>query len=261
MPTTYFTVTLPDGRIESRSSLTRPYTHAVVVVVTAEYRQAKIDKAKADIAAQADIAKNQPLTADPQAQAAYEAAKARVAFLNEEIDEVVTRDICDKPLDKPYNRKGARWLSDSWKEQYRIVPGTVPGVPRWKTFRREGLQDIQEAQATLRATPQGAIGEAQTLLVRLHESLLAQESIVVGAASVYRWSQSAPNAEKGAAEACKDWPLCRVYVTSEVTVSTKKPKAAVASHGGDNGLANPYWKEKQKDAPKRVRVSRKFPAK
>ena len=89
------TVKLPDGTTDSRKT-DRPYTHAIIIVITEARRTLVLGTIEKTIAEyEATIAANATLVDLPEQIKSYERAKARLAFLDEEVTEESARH--DKP--------------------------------------------------------------------------------------------------------------------------------------------------------------------
>ncbi len=221
------TVRLPDGTTASRQS-DRPYTHAIIVVVTPAQRALVLGKIERTIAEhEAVIEKNAPLMTLPAQAAAYEAAKDRLAFLDEEGTEVR-----DAGAGKTFTFTCARWLSNS----YRNEVGT-------EDERRRGRVDThgnfygdtaglhkRDADKALLDTARGAV-EAATASLETARRWLARESerMTVGRATVYGWSQSAKNALKAEQEARDVNPGAQVHSSTDITVHVPKARGAKAA--------------------------------
>lgn len=218
------TVKLPDGTSESRKS-DRPYTHAIVVVVT-EARRARVLGAieKTIVEYEAVIAANAPLVDLPAEIEAYAAAKERLAFLEEE----VTEDL-DVGTGKIVPFRCARWLGRS----YRNEVGTKddPIINSKGDYRGDiaGLHK-RNADAALMATARGKVDAATESLVHARATHATQsQRTAIGKAWVHGWSQSAKNAAK-AEQAARDMhPDARVYVTTDIAVHVPKAR------GGQQG--------------------------
>lgn len=224
------TVKLPDGTTESRKS-DRPYTHAIIVVVTEERRRLVLDKIEKTIAEhEATISANAPLVELPEQIAAYAAAKARLAFLDEEVTETyLAHRLNEDGSQATYQHTCARWLARSYRNQV----GT-------EDERRRGRVDMhgdfygdtaglhkRDADAALLATARGKVEKATAELARAREFYDRRSGqLTVGRASVHGWSQSAKNAAKAEQAAREENPGAHVYTTTEVSVHVPKARAA-----------------------------------
>lgn len=223
------TVKLPDGTTESRKS-DRPYTHAIVVVVTEDRRKIVLGKIEATIAEnEAIIAANAGLVGLPEQAVAYEAARARLAFLDEEVTETYVGS-GQNPDGSPrtYEHSCSRYLSRSYRNQV----GT-------EDERRRGRIDMdgnfygdtaslhkREAGAALLATARGKVEAATAVLENARQRLATEsERVTVGRAHVHGWSQSAKNAIKAEQAARDAYPGARVYTTTEIEVHVPKARS------------------------------------
>lgn len=218
------TVTLPDGTTDSRKS-DRPYTHAIVVVITEDRRALVLGAIEKTIAEhEATLAENTSIIDLPEQIKAYAAAKARLAFLDEEVTEEYPRHD-----GTTYSFTCARWLSRSYRNQV----GT-------EDERRRGRIDSQgnfygdtaglhkrEADAALIATARGKIEAATATLAHARQShARASEQMTIGRASVHGWSQSAKNALKAEQAAREANPGARIYTTTDIDVHVPMARAS-----------------------------------
>jgi len=221
------TVKLPDGTTDSRKS-DRPYTHAIIVVVTEARRKLVLGAIEKTIAEnEAVIAASGPLADLPDQIKAYAAAKERLAFLDEQITEE-----CPRHDGTTYAFTCARWLSRSYRNQV----GT-------EDERRRGRIDAQgnfygdtaglhkrEADAALLATARGKVEAATAALAHARKShAWAGERTTIGRASVYGWSQSAKNALKAEQAARDANPGAEIYTTTDIEVHVPKTRASKTS--------------------------------
>jgi hypothetical protein len=223
------TVKLPDGTTESRKS-DRPYTHAIIVVVTEERRRLVLDKIEKTIAEhEAVLAANAPLVDLPEQVAAYAAAKARLDFLDEEVTETyLAHRTNEDGSQATYQHTCARWLARSYRNQV----GT-------EDERRRGRVDMhgdfygdtaglhkRDADAALLATARGKVEKATAELARAREFYDRRSGqLTVGRASVHGWSQSAKNAAKAEQTAREENPGAHVFTTTAVSVHVPKARA------------------------------------
>jgi len=216
------TVTLPDGSTDSRKS-DRPYTHAVIVVITEARRKLVLDAVQKTIdEAKAVIAVNEPLMNLPEQITAYDAAKAQLAYLDENVTET-----CVNRNGGTYEFTSARWLSRS----YRNSVGT-------EDERRRGRIDSEgnfygdtagahkrAADAALLATARGKVEDARAKLECAVKNYEAQDqAATVGRAFVLGWSQSVENARKAERDARECFPGTEVYTTTEIQVHVPKAR-------------------------------------
>lgn len=223
------TVKLPDGTTESRKS-DRPYTHAIVVVITEDRRKIVLGAIEKTIAEnEAIIAACAGLVDLPAQVTAYEAATARLAFLDEEVTETyVGRGQNPDGSPQTYQHSCARWLCRSYRNQV----GT-------EDERRRGRIDMdgnfygdtaslhkREADAALLATARGKLEAATAALENARKRHAAESArVTVGKAFVHGWSQSAKNAVKAEQAARDSYPGARVYTTTEVEVHVPKARS------------------------------------
>lgn len=221
------TVKLPDGTTESRKS-DRPYTHAIIVVTTEARRTRVLGAIEAKIAEHEKIlAANVPLVDLPEQVQAYEVAKARLAFLEEEVDEGIVRH--DGSV-APFTCK--RWLSRSYRNEVGTEDERRRGrIDREGNFYGDtaGLHKRQADEALL-ATARGKVEAATSALVH-EQNRHSRESarLTVGSAHVYGWSQSAKNASKAEQAARDAHPDAHVYTTTDVDVHVPKARPSKAS--------------------------------
>lgn len=226
------TVKLPDGTTESRKS-DRPYSHAIIVVVTEARRKLVLDKLEAQIAEfEAVLAANAPLVDLPEQIRAYEAATARLAFLEEKVTEIlVAHGQNPDGSQRTVEHTCERWLSRSYRNQV----GT-------EDERRRGRVDSQgnfygdtaglhkrQADEALRATARGVCEVATKALAEARAWHDKQSTrLTVGRASVHGWSQSAKNAQKAEQVARDNNPCAHVYSTTEIEVHVPKARTPKA---------------------------------
>jgi len=226
------TVTLPDGTTEARKS-DRPYTHAIIVTITEERRATALAKIQKRIDEyEAIVAKNAPLVDLPEQVAAYEAAKARLAYLDEEVESTYQYTNQARHDKKSYTTKTARWLSRA----YRNEVGTEDERKRGRIdsngdfYGDTAFLHRNQADDALVATARGAIESAQLTLSSERGSYERQsERLRVGRVFVHGWSQSAKNAEKAAAAAREENPGATVSITTNITVHVPKSRAKAAA--------------------------------
>ena len=224
------TVKLPDGTTESRKS-DRPYTHAIIVVVTEERRRLVLDKIEETIAnCKETIAANAPLVELPEQIAAYAAAKARLAFLDEEVTEAYPAHRTNEDgSEATYQHTCARWLARSYRNQVGTEDERRRGrIKSNGDFYGDtaGLHK-RDADAALLATARGKVEKATAELAHAREFYDRRSGqLTVGRALVHGWSQSAKNAAKAEQVAREENPGARVYTTDEVSVHVPKARAA-----------------------------------
>jgi hypothetical protein len=217
------TVKLPDGTSDSRKS-DRPYTHAIVVVITEDRRTLVLGAIEKTIAEhEAILAANAPLVDLPDQLKAYETAKACLAFLDEEVTEKgVNRD------GAPYAFTCARWLSRSYRNQVGTEDERRRGrIDSQGNFYGDtaGLHKRQADEALL-ATARGKAEAATAALAHARQAHVgASARMTVGRAFVHGWSQSAKNALKAEQEAREANPGAQIYSTTEIDVHVPKARA------------------------------------
>jgi len=225
------TVKLPDGTTESRQS-DRPYTHAIVVVVTEDRRNlvlGKIEKTFADH--EAIIVANAPLVDLPEQIEAYAAAKARLAFLDEPVTEtyVVHGKTNPDGSQASYEHTSARWLCRSYRNQVGTEDERRRGrVDMYGNFYGDtaGLHK-RDADAALLATAHGKVEAATSALTHVRKWHTEEsERMTIGRARVHGWSQSAKNALKAEQTARDENPGTRIYTTTEIAVHVPKARTS-----------------------------------
>jgi hypothetical protein len=219
------TVKLPDGTTESRKS-DRPYTHAIIVVVTEERRRLVLDKIEKTIAEhEATIAANAPLVELPEQASAYAAAQALLAFLDEEVTEERNSWGNDG---KTYQHTCMRWLSQGYRNQVASEDERRIALLHKTEVRGDTAMSHRRAAGdALLATARGKVEKATAELVHQREFYDRRSGqLTVGRASVHGWSQSAKNAAKAEQAAREENPGAHVYTTTEVSVHVPKARAA-----------------------------------
>ena len=219
------TVKLPDGTIASRKS-DRPYTHAIVVVVTEERRRLVLDKIEKTIADhEATIAANAPLVELPEQIAAYAAAKDRLAFLDEEVTEEKRSWGNDGGT---YKHTCARWLSQGYRDQVASEEERRIALLHKAEVRGDTAMSLRRAAGdALLATARGKVEKATADLAHQREFYDRRSGqLTVGRASVHGWSQSAKNAVKAEQAAREENSGAHVYTTTEVSVHVPNPRTA-----------------------------------
>jgi hypothetical protein len=219
------TVKLPDGTTESRKS-DRPYTHAIIVVVTEERRRFVLDKIEKTIAEhEATISANAPLVELPEQVAAYAAANERLAFLDEEVTEERSSWGNDG---KTHKHTCARWLSHGYRDQVASEDERRIALLHKTAVRGDtAMSHRRAAGEALLATARGAVEKATADLAHQREFYNRRSGqLTVGRASVHGWSQSAKNAAKAEQVAREENPGAHVYTTTEVAVHVPKARAA-----------------------------------
>lgn len=206
MPDTIYSVTLPDGSTATRKS-PRPYTHAIVGVITEVERSIALERLEAERQAlEAKIPALRAAAAEPAALEAYAAARAKVDLLEEPVTE-----ICQRHDGTSYEGTHPRWLSD--------VAFPNGG----------GRTAVDAAHRALRATPGYLLEEAEHALraipVRVTD---AENRLTVGEAQVFGWSMSAGNAAKAAGTWQKHYPHRRIFVTDEIAARVPAPRVRKA---------------------------------
>jgi hypothetical protein len=217
------TVKLPDGTTESRKS-DRPYTHAIVVVVTEERRRLVLDNIEKTIADhEATIAANAPLVDLPEQVAAYAAAKDRLAFLDEEVTEERNGWGNDG---KTYKHTCARWLSQGYRNQVASDEEKRIALLHKTEVRGDTAMSHRRAAGdALLATARGKVEQATADLAHQREFYDRRSGqLTVGRASVHGWSQSAKNAAKAEQTAREENPGAHVFTTTEVAVHVPKSR-------------------------------------
>lgn len=216
------TVKLPDGTTESRKT-DRAYTHAIVVVVTEERRKLVLGKIEKTIAEhEAIIAENTPLVDLPAQIAAYDAAKARLAFLDAEVTEEHPRND-----GTTYSFTCARWLSRSYRNEVGTEDERRRGrIDMYGNFYGDtaGLHKT-EANTALLATARGKVEASTATIAHTRKWHASQdEAMTVGRAHIHGWSQSAKNALKAEQAARESNPGALVYTTTEIAVHVPKAR-------------------------------------
>jgi hypothetical protein len=217
------TVKLPDGTTESRKS-DRPYTHAIVVVITEDRRKLVLGEIEKTIAEhEATIAANAPLVDLPEQIKAYEAAKVHLAFLDEEVTEESSWLRNDGTT---YQHTCARWLSHGYRNQVASEDERRIALIHKTDCRGDtAMLHKREAGAALLATARGKV-EASTAALDHARKWHAAKSVemTVGRAFVHGWSQSAKNAIKAEQAAREAHPAAQIYTTTAVDVHVPKPR-------------------------------------
>lgn len=222
------TVKLPDGTTESRKS-DRPYTHAIVVVITEDRRKlvlGEIEKTIADH--EATIAANAPLVDLPEQIAAYAAAKERLAFLDEEVTEESSWLRNDGTT---YKHTCARWLSHGYRNQVASEDERRIARLHNTEYCRGDVAGLHKRQAddALLATARGKVEAATKALAHARPWYAKRsEAMTVGRAFVHGWSQSAKNALKAEQVAREEHPAAQIYTTTDVEVHVPKARAKKA---------------------------------
>ena len=214
-----YSVTLRDGSTESRKSA-RPYTHAISVEYTQVYLDSVVGRYEREIAADtALIASLVDQAATEADAAAYAAAEARRAYLNELVPYTFKRH--DGTVD---TSQKARWLSDEFNP------------PGGAYSSRDGLDQVNKADAAIMATAQGRINRARANIELAQKAIeRSREQIVVGSCFVSGWSMSFRNAQKAADKAHASYPGCVVGVSADIRVrehGTRAPKIVIKVPAG-----------------------------
>ena len=218
------TVKLPNGTTESRKS-DRPYTHAIVVVITEERRKLVLGEIEKTIAEnEATIATNAPFVDLPEQVAAYEAAKQRLAFLDEEVTEQSSWLRNDGTT---YAHTCARWLSHSYRNEVASEDERRIARLHNTPYCRGDVAGLhkREADEALLATARGKV-EAATKALEHARAWYAKrsEAMTVGRAFVHGWSQTAKNACKAEQAAREEHPTAQIYTTTDVEVHVPKAR-------------------------------------
>jgi hypothetical protein len=152
----------------------------------------------------AQVFRLEPASETEADRKAYEAARQRLAHL----EEMVTEN-CTRADGSAYVATHPRWLSEAFRREHSLVTGR---------------RSLDAAYAALKATARGQIEELKQQLADLARNRASiEEGSIVGASRVTRWSMSASAAQRGAFEARRFQPLNEVLVTSEIEIVDKKP--------------------------------------
>ncbi len=208
-----YSVTLPNGETVERRS-PRPYTHAIVTIVTEAYRTRRLAELDTKIiAARAEVERLSPAAAAPGAREAYEAAKSRRDYLDEQVQDG--------------DRMIQRWLSDAFKTEASGLPKPA-GVPEYGgAWDGSGFKAVTACNAIYYATAIVQLeGAKDALECAIKQRAHYDQVYTVGNVLEVNWSQSAKNAAACANKHNSGYHAgCEVLVIDDIKVHVPKRRA------------------------------------